>query len=107
MNTEILDIPAYIRRCPEEHEKKEIDLEHEARDYALGYADLTTKLTAVRLRNAAAYTEDVSIRKLLHADPVKAIECLTLARRQVRDEAKELTRLIDHVKSTLLPPTSD
>ena len=43
--TTILDIPAYIRRCPEEHEKK--NMEHNLRDHAIGYADLATKLTSV------------------------------------------------------------
>lgn len=105
--TTILDIPAYLRRCPEEHEKRSIDLEHEARDHALGYCDLAARLTAVRLRNTATYTEDVSNRKLLHADPAQAVECLIEARRQLKEEAQTLTRLIDHVKATLVYPVED
>ena len=104
--TTILDIPAYLRRCPEEHEK-EHNLEHEARDHALGYCDLASRLAAVRLRHTATYTEDVSNRKLLHADPAQAVECLIEARRQLKEEAQTLTRLIDHVKATLVYPVED
>ena len=103
--TTILDIPAYIRRCPEEHEKK--NMEHNLRDHAIGYADLATKLTSVRLRQTALLVEDISTRKLLHADPAKANDLLVEARQQLREEAKQITRLIDHIKDTLTAPSPD
>lgn len=103
--TTVHDIPAYLRRCPEEHEKKH--MEHDLRDHAIGYADLATKLTSVRLRQSALLVEDISTRKLLHADPAKANDLLIEARRQLREEANQISRLIDHIKDTLTTPPPD